>query len=199
MKSKISKRLTGADRRAQLLDVACKVFAKRGYEATSMEEVAREAGVTKPIVYEHFGGKEGLYAVVLDREIRDVVDRVVRGIMQEGPRQRFSGAVVAFLTYVKERPDGFRILTGEGPVRSGVSQVLDELTVRVGDVFTKELKRLKLDPKLSGLYTNALIGMVTQVGRWWFENEKMPVDEVAKHVVALGWMGLRHLPKDPKL
>ncbi len=198
-KKKSSTRLSSADRRAQLIATACTVFARRGYEAASMEEVAREAGVTKPIVYDHFGGKEGLYAVVLDREIRDVVARVEAGVAEGGPRDRFAGAVVAYLTYVTERPDGFRILAADGPGRNGVSQVVDTVSGRVGEVFAAELKRLRLDPKLSGLYANALIGMVTQVGRWRFDNESMPLDDVAKHVIALGWMGLRHLPKVPKL
>ena len=200
-KKKIQTRLSSADRRAQLIAVACAVFAKHGYDAASMEEVAREAGVSKPVVYEHFGGKEGLYAVVLDREISTVVDHVVRGISQGGARERFSGAVVQFLAYAQERPDGFAVLTRDPPreqARGGIAQGVAELSDRVGEVFAQELKRVCPHPKLSGLYANALIGMVTQVGHWWMENPHMAKGDVAKHVIALGWMGLRHLPKDPK-
>ena len=200
--NKISpKRLSGADRRAQLIAVGCAVFAKHGYDAASMEEVAREAGVSKPVVYEHFGGKEGLYAVVLDREISTIVEGIARGIAQGGPRERFQGAVVAFLTYAKDHPEGFAVLTRDPPreqTRGGIAQVLEDVSGRVGSVFAHELKRLGYNPELSGLYANALIGMVTQVGQWWSANPQMPVDDVAKHVVALGWMGLRHLPKEPK-
>jgi AcrR family transcriptional regulator len=198
---KAKKKLTAADRREQLIAVGCAVFAKRGYEATSMEEVAREAGVTKPVVYEHFGGKEGLYAVVLDREIAALVERVSHGIAQGGPRERFQGAVAAFLRYVEDHPDGFAVLTRDPPreeMRSGVTQVVTNLSERVGSVFAQEMKKLGFNPKTSALYANGLIGMVTQVGHWWVENPSMPVDDVARHVVALGWMGLRHLPKDPR-
>src|SRR5436309_2373581 len=66
-------RLAASARRAQLVDVGRKVFAERGYEATSVEEIAERAGISKPIVYEHFGGKEGLYAVIVDREIEQIV------------------------------------------------------------------------------------------------------------------------------
>ena len=69
-------RLTGADRRVQLMEVGRGVFASNGYEATSIEEVAQQAGVSKPIVYEHFGAKEGLYAAIVDREMDDLVARV---------------------------------------------------------------------------------------------------------------------------
>src|SRR5215470_11577132 len=71
-----SGRLTAAARRTQLIDVARAVFAKRGYEATSVEEIAAKAKVSKPIVYEHFGGKEGLYAVLVDREMEHVVQLI---------------------------------------------------------------------------------------------------------------------------
>jgi AcrR family transcriptional regulator len=62
-------RMTGAERRHQLIDIARSLFAERGYEGTSIEEIAQRANVSKPVVYEHFGGKEGLYAVVVDREM----------------------------------------------------------------------------------------------------------------------------------
>ena len=61
--------MTGQERRQQLLDIGRRLFAERGFEGTSIEEIAAQAGVSKPVVYEHFGGKEGLYAVVVDREV----------------------------------------------------------------------------------------------------------------------------------
>ena len=198
---KARKKLTGADRRAQLIAVGCSIFARHGYDAASMEEVARAAGVSKPVVYEHFGGKEGLYAVVLDREISTLVEGIAKGIGAGGPQARFQGAVIAFLTYAKEHPEGFAVLTRDPPreqTRGGIAQVLDDVGGRVGDVFASELKRLGFNPKLSDLYSNALIGMVTQVGQWWVKNPQMAADDVAKHVVALGWMGLRHLPHEPR-
>jgi len=62
-------RLSGAERRVQLMEVGRSVFASHGYEATSIKEIAQKAGVSKPIVYEHFGAKEGLYAAIVDREM----------------------------------------------------------------------------------------------------------------------------------
>src|SRR5215472_56340 len=67
------KRMTGKERREQLLDIGRKLFAERGFEGTSIEEIAVQAGVSKPVVYEHFGGKEGLYAVVVDREVEHLL------------------------------------------------------------------------------------------------------------------------------
>src|SRR5437763_10966100 len=73
-------RMTGKERRQQLLDVARALFAEKGFDATSIEEIAHRAGVSKPVVYEHFGGKEGIYAVVVDREMRDLLDRIVSAL-----------------------------------------------------------------------------------------------------------------------
>ena len=110
-----SKRLTAGQRRAQLIEVGRSVLARNGYAATSVEEIARTAGVSKPIVYEHFGGKEGLFAVIVDREMDLLVQRVSAAISRGTPRQRFEAAALAFFDYVAERPDGFTILTRDAP------------------------------------------------------------------------------------
>src|SRR5438552_10691732 len=99
------RRLSASERRAQLIEVGRAVFAKRGYEGTSMEEIAERAKVSKPIVYEHFGGKEGLYAVVVDREMDYVVRRIVEAIASGTPRERLESATLAFLTYVRDHPE----------------------------------------------------------------------------------------------
>src|SRR5262245_47828760 len=113
-----NRRLSASERRAQLIDVGRGVFAKRGYEATSMEEIADRAKVSKPIVYEHFGGKEGLYAVVVDREMDYVVRRIVEAIAAGSPRERMERATFAFLTYVRDHPDGFAVLSQDSPLMS---------------------------------------------------------------------------------
>jgi AcrR family transcriptional regulator len=197
-----SRRLTGQARRAQLVEVGRAVFAKRGYEGTSVEEIAARAHVSKPIVYEHFGGKEGLYAVVVDREMDYVVRRITEAISTGTPRQRVEQAALAFLTYVKDHPDGFAILAHDTPLvspSSGMASLLNDLAERVGDVFAATFKAAGYDPRASPIYAQALIGMVTFVGRWWTEARKPGVEEVAAHIAALAWMGLRHLPKKPRV
>src|SRR5215475_15578201 len=100
---KTAARLTASERRTQLVEIARAVFARRGFEATSVEEIAARAKVSKPIVYQHFGGKEGLYAVVVDREVEHIVARIVEAISQGSPRERVERAALAFLRYVEER------------------------------------------------------------------------------------------------
>ena len=196
-----TRRLTSSARRAQLVDVGRSVFAKRGYEGASLEEIADRAKVSRPVLYEHFGGKEGLYAVVIDREMEYLVRRIAEAVSQGPPRERLEAGALAFLTYAKDHPDGFAVLTHDAPVttaRGGMSSLLSDVAERVGDVFSAAFKNAGYDPKAAPIYAHALIGMVTFVGQWWMDAKKPPVEDVAAHIAALAWMGLRHLPKRPK-
>ena len=192
------KRLSAAERRSQLVAVGRTVFAEHGYDATSVEEIAERAGVSKPIVYEHFGGKEGLYAVIVDREMEHVITSVSEAISDGTPRQRVAAATLAFLTYVKEQPDGFAVLSRGASANIGMASLLAEVGERVGQLFATEFKRAGYDPKAAPIYAQALIGMVTFVGQWWTDNQRRSIEDVASHVTALAWMGLRHLPKKPE-
>ncbi len=197
-----SKRLTGAQRRVQLIEVGCQVFAEHGYAATSVEEIARAAQVSKPIIYEHFGGKEGLYAVIVDREMETLYNTVAKAISAGTPRKLFEQAVAAFLDYVDERPEGFAVLTRTNPVTdggSGMKLVMSDVGVRVSEIFEQEFVEAGYDPAFAPIYAQGLIGMVTLAGQWWVESKELPKHEVARHVAALGYMGLRHLPKDPHI
>lgn len=194
------RRLSGAQRREQLMEVGRAVFAETGFESASLEVIAHSAGVTKPIIYEHFGGKEGLHAAIVEREMDLLVARVSEAMSEGSPRERFEGAVVEFMAYAAEEPEAFAVLTRETPTpaRPGMTRVIDQLIERVGAIFKREFARAGYDRRVAPIYAAALLGMVTQAGRWW-ATEGMPVsrDQVVRHVAALGWMGLRHLPKKP--
>ncbi|MBW2548996.1 MAG: TetR/AcrR family transcriptional regulator [Deltaproteobacteria bacterium] len=191
------KKLTAAARRAQLIQVGRQVFAENGYEATSVEEIASRAKVSKPIVYEHFGGKEGLYAVVVDREMEYVIRVISEALSAGSPRERAEQAALAFLTWVRDNPDGFAVLTHDAPTTtsstSGFSSLINEVAHRVSDVFAEAFKEAGYDPDIAPI----LIGMVTLVGQWWSVVRKPSVEKVASHIVALAWMGLRNLPEKP--
>jgi AcrR family transcriptional regulator len=194
-------RLAASARRAQLVEVGRKLFAERGYEAASVEEIAERAGISKPVVYEHFGGKEGLYAVVVDREIEHIVSCIVEAISHGTPRERLEQAAISFLRYVKERPGGFAVLLRDAPAskRSGeMPALMYDLADRVGAIFTEQFRTAGYDAKTAPIYAHALVGMVAFVGQWWTETRTPPpVETVASHIAALAWMGLRHLPRRP--
>jgi AcrR family transcriptional regulator len=194
--------MSGKERREQLLDVGRSLFAEKGFEATSTEEIANRAGVSKPIVYEHFGGKEGLYAVVIDREMQRLLDLFTGALTAGEPRALLEQAALALLTYIEDESDGFRILVRDSPVASTsgtFSSLLNDIASQVEYILAREFKARGYDPKLAGLYSQALVGMVALTGQWWLEARRPKRDEVAAQLVNLAWHGLSHLEAKPRL
>ena len=195
-------RMTGQERRAQLLDVGRTVFAERGYEATSVEEIAARAKITKPVVYEHFNGKEGLYAVIVDREVQGLLRRITESLEGDHPRALLEQAAIAFLTYIEEEPEGFRILVRDSPVTSAtgtLASVIGDIAMQVEYILRDEFKQRGFDTKLSPLYSQALVGMVALVGQWWLDAGEPKKEVVAAHLVNLAWNGLKTLEPAPMI
>ena len=196
-------RMSGQARREQLLDVGRALFAERGYPGASIEEVAHRAGVSKPVVYEHFGGKEGLYAVVVDREMRWLLELITSALSAAGhPRELLERAALALLGYIQDRTDGFRILVRDSPVATeggSFSSLLGEIARRVEHILGREFATRGYDTELAALFSQALVGMVALTGQWWLEVRSPGKDEVAAHLVNLAWNGLSHLEHDPLL
>jgi AcrR family transcriptional regulator len=193
-------RMTGQERRAQLLDIGRSVFAAVGYEAASIEEIAKRARITKPVVYEHFGGKEGLYAVVVDREVRKMVESITAALEGDHPRVLLEQAALALLTYIEDNPDGFKVLLRDSPLAGGqgsLASVIGDIADQVEYILANEFKMRGFDPKLSPIYSRALVGMVVLVGEWWQEVGQPKREIVARHLVNLAWNGLKDLQKEP--
>lgn len=193
--------MSGQERRAQLLDVGRSVFGERGFDGASIEEIASRAKVSKPIVYEHFNSKEGLYAVIVDREVRGLVDRITASLVGDHPRALLHQATMAFLTYIEEEPDGFRILVRDSPVASStgtLASVIGDLASHVEYILKDEFRARGFDTKLAPLYSQALVGMVALVGQWWLDVDEPKKEKVAAHLVNLAWNGLSALEKKPR-
>lgn len=192
--------MTGQERREQLLDVGRALFAERGFDATSIEEIAKRADVSKPVVYEHFGGKEGLYAVVVDREMKRLLDRITDSLIGSTPRQMLEQAADALLGYIEEEKAGFKILVRDSPVAttSGTfASLIGDIASQVEYILADEFKRRGYEKDLAPLYSHALVGMVALVGEWWLEVGKPSRKKVAAHLINLAWNGLSHLEKQP--
>ncbi|RRO15778.1 TetR/AcrR family transcriptional regulator [Saccharopolyspora rhizosphaerae] len=193
--------MTGKERRQQLLDVARALFAEKGFDGTSIEEIAHRAGVSKPVVYEHFGGKEGVYAVVVDREMRDLLDLIVSALDAGHPKVLLEQAAHALVDYIDENTDGFRVLVRDSPVASSsgtFSSLLNDIASQVEHILGLQFTARGYDAKLAPLYSQALVGMVALTGQWWLEARKPKKEEVAAHLVNLAWNGLSGLEHKPK-
>ena len=195
-------RMSGAERREQLITVARTLFADRGFDGTSVEEVAARAQVSKPVVYEHFGGKEGLYAVVVDREVRALLDGIRGSLTSGSERELVEQAALALLDYIENHTDGFRILARDSSVGSSegsFATILGDIASQVQHILMPAFTKRGLDPKTAPLYAQMLVGMVALTGQWWLGTRRPKKAEVAAHLVNLAWNGLSHLEAKPRL
>lgn len=204
------KRMTGPQRREQLLDVGRSLFAERGFDAASVEEVAARADVSKPVVYAHFGGKEGLYNAVVQREMETLLAMTSAALSGGHPRELLEQAARGFLDYVERYTDGFRILvkgsgvgsavnSGVGSTTGTLTTLLDQVAARVADILSRGFALRGYDESLAPMYAQMLVGMVAFTGQWWLDVRVPDRDDVVAHVVNLAWNGLSQLDTAPRL
>ena len=195
--------MTGVERRRQLLDTGRELFAQKGFEATSIEEIAARAHVSKPVVYEHFGGKEGLYAVVVEREMQLLLGQFTSALDRPGsPRELLERAALVLLDYIESDTDGFRVLTRDAPVTSSSGSypsLLSEVAGKVEHILGRQFDDRGYPPGRAALYSQALVGMVALVGQRWLDDRSLDKQQLAAHLVNLAYNGLSHLDPQPGL
>ena len=210
-------RMTGNERREQLIAISRRLFAAKGFESVSVEEIAAKADVSKPVVYEHFGGKEGLYAVIVDREMNDLLLAISEALnpTDDTPmnaRILLERAALALFDYIEADPDGFRILVRDAPTMRetdshsivvqhspSFASVISDIAAHVQDLLAAQFKAHKINTKLAPMYSQRLVGMVALTGQWWLDERKPKKDEVVANVVNLAWNGLGNMDPKPKL
>ena len=196
------RRMSSAERRSQLIEVSRAIFAEKGVEGATVEEIAAAAKVSKPVIYEHFGGKEGLYAVVVDREMAALLNLITSSLTTGRPRARAEQAAIAFLTYIETRSDGFQILVRDSTVgaQSGsFATLISDIASEVENIFVAEFAARGFDPKMAPMYSQMLVGMVALTGQWWLDTRWPSRDVVAAHLVNLAWNGLSSLESKPEM
>ena len=199
-----SSRMTSYQRREQLIAIGRSLFASKGFEAVSVEEIAASAKVSKPIVYEHFGGKEGLYAVVVDREMRALTDALIGSLSDTDahPRQIVERAALALLTYIEENPEGFQVLVRDSPSTDptgSFSSLLGDVSSKVEQILVEWFKRQHLPVKSAPYYAQMLVGMTVFTGQYWADRPKLGKEQLAALIVNLAWHGLSRLEAKPEL
>lgn len=195
--------MTAQERREQLLRVGRTLFAEKGFDGTSVEEIAVRADVSKPVVYEHFGGKEGIYAVIVDREVQALLGALTGALSTRGhPKQLVQRAALALLGYIEQSPDGFRILVRDSPVAQATgtfSSLIGDVATQVEGLLAMQFSKRGLDPEVAPIYSQMLVGMVALTGQHWADERKPEKRVVAAHLVNLAWNGLSTLERRPGL
>ncbi len=191
-------RLPRRERRVQLLDSALEVFAAQGYHAAAMDDIADRAGVSKPVLYQHFPGKLDLYIALLDSSCEAIIDncRVALGSTQDN-KQRVAATMDVYYEYVASDTGAFRLvfesdLTNEPAVRELVERVTSECAAMIAEVIHEDTG---LPNEASRLLAVSLVGMAQVSARFWLtEAGGISRADAAALVAGLAWRGIRGYP-----
>jgi len=192
-------RLPRDQRRVQLLDAASEVFTSKGYHAAAMDDIADAAGVSKPVLYQHFPSKLDLYLALLDQSCDRLVDVVGEALAStDDNADRVIATVAAFYEFVSSTGGEFRFvfesdLTGDGAVQRRLSRVNDEISDAIAEVIAGDTS---LPPQQAKLLAVSLVGIAQVSARYWISGETSAITlDEAKHLVSsLAWRGIGGFP-----
>lgn len=191
-------RLPAARRRDQLLEVALEVFSTRGFHTTSMDDIAEGAGVTKPVLYQHFRSKRALYLELLDdvgNQLRDAITKAT--IEAQGPRRQVEAGCRAYFQFVADHRNAFKLLFGGGARRDAefadaVRRVEDAIAEAVAPFIEADI-----EPEHQRVLAHAIVGMAEGTSRYWVGNGlDLDPEVLARRVAELAWAGLRGITRD---
>jgi AcrR family transcriptional regulator len=182
-----------------MLEVAGSVFAARGFHDASMDEIAEAADISKPMLYNYFGSKEGLYFAYVDLSYRQIVAAIDEAVGEAdaagaGPEQQLRTGVRAYYRYVGAHQDAFRVLFREmGDPGGKLAGQRHRLSRRVANAIAAILVD-GLPPQVSAdALAEAFLGAARSLADWWLDHSKVPADDIADQLMALALTGLRGL------
>lgn len=192
-------RMPRRERRAQLLESALEVFVRQGYHAAAMDDIADRAGVSKPVLYQHFPGKLELYLALVDTSCDQIIDNC-RGALAstQDNQERVARTIDAFFSYVAADTGAFRLvfesdLTNDPAVRERVERVTTECADMIAEVIAEDTG---LPADASRLLAVSLVGMAQVSSRYWLrEGATMPQPDAAALISGLAWRGIRGYPR----
>jgi AcrR family transcriptional regulator len=192
-------RMPRRERRAQLLDSALEVFVAQGYHAAAMDDIAEKAGVSKPVLYQHFPGKLELYLALLEQSCDAMIAKVREALdSTQDNRDRVERTVHAFYDYVASESGAYRLvfesdITNEPAVREQVDRVTNECSEAIAAVIAADTH---LPEPAALLLAVSLVGMAQVSSRFWLDSQRrMNKDEAATFVGGLAWRGIAGYPK----
>ena len=192
-------RLPRPARRRQLLGAAQEVFVAQGYHAAAMDEIAERAGVSKPVLYQHFPGKLELYLALLDESAQELV-RIVREALSSTTdnKQRVPATFQAFFDFVSSSGEAFRLvfesdLSNEPAVRERLDHTMRDCAEMISQFIREDAGLRDDEARLLGM---ALVGMAQVSSRYWLSTDKaIPKDAAEQLLARLAWRGISGWPR----
>lgn len=196
--ARTASRMGRTARRAQLLGAARTVFVAQGFHATSMDDIADNAGVSKPVLYQHFPSKLALYQALLQESAGEMVHRIEQAIAgSDDNNLRVHGAVRAYFDFVADESQAFRLifesdLRDEPAVAAIVDQAIDACIAAVSKIITADTGA---DSESARLLAAGLVGLSQVSARHWLErSNEVSRDRAVSLIATLAWRGISHVP-----
>lgn len=199
------RRLTAEERRTGILDSALAVFSEGGYHSSSIDDIAREAGVSKALIYEHFASKQELYADLIARNARELTQRIsaaLVGVEVDSGATRLAVGLEAFFAFVEERRDAWRMLFREAadPETAAVlDRMLEQVTAEVTVLISQDPGARALgsaeDRRALRLLAEMLVGGMQSMANWWSSNPEAPRQQMVEIAMDFAWLGLERLSR----
>jgi AcrR family transcriptional regulator len=199
------RRLTAEERRTGILDSALAVFSENGYHASSIDDIAREAGVSKALIYEHFASKQELYADLIARNSRELTQRIgaaLVGVELESGSSRLAVGLDAFFAFVEERRDAWRMLfrdVADPETATVVNRMLEQVTAEVTVLISQDPGARSLDradeKRALRLLAEMLVGGTQSMANWWTANPEAPREQMVAIAMDFAWLGLERLSR----
>jgi len=194
-------RLPRNARRAQLLDAALDVFVAQGFHAASMDDIADHAGISKPVLYQHFPSKLDLYLALLDAQVEDLVGRIRATLdATTDNRERVRGAITTYFDFVESKGAAYRLvfesdLRNEPTVRDRIETALDSCVEAIADTIAKDTGVGAAEARMLSV---GLTGLAEVSARWWLASgDTVPKERAVELLVSLAWRGLSRGPRTP--
>ncbi len=200
------KRLTAEERRVAILDSALAVFSERGYHASSIDDIAREGGVSKALIYEHFASKQDLYAELLEQHAGVLFSALAEAISEAGSSapSRLAVGFDAFYGFVEEHRVAWRMLFREATDPEAVA-VLDRVVTQVIAVVAgliaedpgTQRAETGVETREQGVQILAqlLVGAVQSLANWWADHQELPRERIVEMTMDFAWLGLQRLSR----
>jgi AcrR family transcriptional regulator len=186
-------RLPAAERRQQLVETALELFAARGMHGTSMDDIAEAAGVTKPVLYQHFRSKRALFLELLDQVGQQLLTAITKATAEAtSPREQVELGLTAYFQFVADHHASFVLLFGDGTRRDEeFAAAVNAVEGTIAD-FVAALINAGLDDDHRQLLAHSIVGMAESASRRWVDaGAREPVSVAAGRVANLAWAGLR--------
>ncbi|HMG39929.1 MAG TPA: TetR/AcrR family transcriptional regulator [Acidimicrobiales bacterium] len=195
----MSTRLPAARRRRQLLEVALHVFAKQGFYVTSMSDIAEAAGVTKPVLYQHFVSKRQLYGQLLAEVGSQIQEAITKAVASaSSPREQVERGFAAYFTFVDDHRDSFRLFYTRGSSRDEeFSAITREVENTIAEQVAGLIEIEGLTAEQRRLLGHGIVGMIEGAStRWMTSDAETDPQELARQLADLAWRGLRGVRPD---